>query len=400
VPLVAVRTPRGRPDPGTDGRKAVAALLVPRETAPGERRVAATPETVGKLTGAGLEVAVERGAGAAARIGDDEFAAAGARLVEPGAAVTAAIVVRVAPPDLDEVAALAEGTVLLSFVAPHRNLPVVRALAERGVTTLAMELVPRISRAQAIDALSSQANLVGYRAVIVASYHLDKYFPLFMTAAGTIRPATVVVLGAGVAGLQAVATARRLGAVVKVSDVRAAAKEEVASLGATFLDVPEAQDLTGEGGYAKEVGEDFLTRQRAVLTEAIASAHAVITTAQIPGRPAPVLLTADMVAAMPAGAVVVDVAAADGGNCELTSIDGPVEHHGVTILPGHELASEMPREASALYARNVAAFCALLVADGEVRLDLDDQVVAGALLTHAGAVVHDRTAQLLEGGTA
>jgi H+-translocating NAD(P) transhydrogenase subunit alpha len=378
----------------------VAELLVARETSPGERRVAATPETVGKLTGLGLEVLVQRGAGHDARLDDAAYEAAGARLVDPSAPVTAALVARVSPPSPEEVAALPAGTVLMSFVAPHRNLATVRALAAGEVTTLAMELVPRITRAQAIDALSSQANLVGYRAVIVAGYHLDKYFPLFMTAAGTIRPATVVVLGAGVAGLQAVATARRLGAVVKVSDVRAAAKEEVASLGATFLDVPEADDLTGEGGYAKEVGEDFLTRQRAMLTEALRTAHAVITTAQIPGRPAPILLTREMVEAMPPGAVVVDVAAADGGNCELTDLAGPVEHHGVRVLPGHDLASQMPGEASALYARNVLAFCGLLVTEGEVRLDLDDDVVAGALLTHAGEVVHDRTAELLAGGDA
>jgi H+-translocating NAD(P) transhydrogenase subunit alpha len=378
----------------------VVELLVPRETAPGERRVAATPETVTKLAALGVEVLIERGAGHEARLDDAAYEAAGARLVDPGAPVTADMVARVAPPSLEEVAALPEGTVLLSFTAAHRNLDVVRALADRRVTTLAMELVPRISRAQTIDALSSQANLVGYRAVVVASYHLDKYFPLFMTAAGTIRPATVVVLGAGVAGLQAVATARRLGAIVKVSDVRAAAKEEVASLGAAFLEVPEAEDLTGEGGYAKEVGEDFLTRQRAMLTEAISSAHAVITTAQIPGRPAPVLLTREMVEAMPPGAVVIDVAAADGGNCELTDVKGPVEHAGVTILPGHDLPSQMPGEASAMYARNIQAFCALLVSDGALGLDLDDEVIAGSLLTHEGEVVHDKTAELLAGGVA
>jgi H+-translocating NAD(P) transhydrogenase subunit alpha len=378
----------------------VTELLVARETAPGERRVAATPETIGKLTALGLEVAVQRGAGLGARIDDGAYEAAGARLVDPAAAVTAELVVRVAPPSPEDVAGLPSDTVLVSFVAPHRNLATVRALASGGITTLAMELVPRISRAQTIDALSSQANLVGYRAVIVASYHLDKYFPLFMTAAGTIRPATVVVLGAGVAGLQAVATARRLGAVVKVSDIRAAAKEEVASLGATFLEVPEAEDLTGEGGYAKEVGEDFLTRQRAMLTEAVASAHAVITTAQIPGRPAPILLTREMVEAMPPGAVVIDIAAADGGNCELTDVAGPVEHQGVTIVPGHEFPSQMPGEASAMYARNIQALCALLVDDGTLLLDLEDEVIAGSLLTHAGEVVHERTAELLAGGDA
>jgi H+-translocating NAD(P) transhydrogenase subunit alpha len=370
---------------------------VPRETATGERRVAVTPETVAKLRDLGGEVTVERGAGAGARCDDDAYAAAGTRIVDELPS-DPAIVVRVAPPSLEEVDRLASGTVLLSFVAPHRNPEVVRRLAERGVTTLCMELVPRISRAQSIDALSSQANLAGYRAVIVASYHLDKYFPLFMTAAGTIRPATVVVLGAGVAGLQAVATARRLGAVVKVSDIRAAAKEEVASLGGTFLEVPEAEDLTGEGGYAKEVGEDFLARQRAMLTEAVSGAHAVITTAQIPGRPAPTLLTTAMVEAMPTGSVVIDLAAADGGNCELTDTAGIVEHGGVRIVPGHDLPSQMPGEASALYARNILAFCGLLVSDGALRLDPDDEVVAGALLTHDGEVVHERTAEALAGG--
>jgi H+-translocating NAD(P) transhydrogenase subunit alpha len=376
----------------------VVELLVPRETAAGERRVAATPESVGKLSALGIEVAVERGAGAPARLDDSAYEAAGAKLVDPGAPVEARMVARVAPPSLAAVEALPEGTLLLSFIAPHRNLDVVRALAARGVSTLAMELVPRISRAQSIDALSSQANLAGYRAVVVASYHLDKYFPLFMTAAGTIRPASVVVLGAGVAGLQAVATARRLGAVVKVSDIRAAAKEEVASLGATFLEVPEAEDLTGEGGYAKEVGEDFLTRQRAMLTEAISTAHAVITTAQIPGRPAPTLLTREMVEAMPVGSVVIDLAAADGGNCELTDTAGTVDHGGVRILPGHDLPSEMPSEASALYARNITAFCDLLVHDGALSIDLGDEVIAGSLLTHAGGVTHDRTAELLAAG--
>jgi H+-translocating NAD(P) transhydrogenase subunit alpha len=373
-------------------------LLVPRERAAGERRVAATPESVGKLAALGIDVAIERGAGTGARMPDEAFEAAGARIVEPGVPIQARMVARVAPPSPQEVAALPEGALLLSFIAPHRNLEVVRALADRQVSTLAMELVPRISRAQSIDALSSQANLAGYRAVVVASYHLDKYFPLFMTAAGTIRPATVVILGAGVAGLQAVATARRLGAVVKVSDIRAAAKEEVASLGATFLDVPEAEDLTGEGGYAKEVGEDFLARQRAMLTDAVSTAHAVITTAQIPGRPAPRLLTREMVEAMPAGSVVVDLAAADGGNCELTDTAGTVEHGGVRILPGHDLPSEMPSEASAMYARNITAFCGLLVEDGELTIDLDDEVVAGSLLTHAGEVTHDRTAELLVAG--
>ena len=375
----------------------MARLFVPRESAEGERRVAATPASVRKLVGSGLTVQVEGGAGRHAHFEDAAYVDAGAEIVDGDAVGEAQVVARVMPPTVDEVAALASGTILLSFTAPHRHLDVVKALAERQVSTLAMELVPRISRAQSIDALSSQANIAGYRAVITAAYELDKYFPLFMTAAGTIRPATVVVLGAGVAGLQAVATARRIGAVVKVSDIRAAAKEEVASLGGTFIDVPQDEDLTGEGGYAKEVDEDFLTRQRRILTENLEGAHAAITTAAIPGRPAPRLMTAEMVEAMPAGAVVIDLAAADGGNCELTNIEGMVEHGGVRVFPGHNLPSTMPAEASTLYANNITSFLALLAPEGEVTLDLDDEVVAGALLTHAGEILHERTADLVRG---
>ncbi len=376
----------------------MATLFVPRETAPGERRVAVTPGAIKKLARWDLTVVVEAGAGDGAGISDEAYTDAGARIGDPGAIGDASVVARVAPPSVEEASALSADMVLLTFIAPHRNLEVVAALAEGGVTTLAMELVPRISRAQSIDALSSQANISGYRAVITAAYELDKYFPLFMTAAGTIRPATVVVLGAGVAGLQAVATARRLGALVKVSDIRPAAKEEVESLGGTFIDVPSDEDLTGEGGYAKEAGEDFLTRQRRILTENLAGAHAVITTAQIPGRPAPMLLTTPMIEAMPAGSIVIDLAAADGGNCELTDVEGPVEHGGVRILPGHHLASSMAAEASAMYANNITSFVELLVTDGQIGLDRDDEVVAGALLTHEGRVVHERTAALLEGG--
>lgn len=373
-------------------------LHVLRERAAGERRVAATPETVRTLVRAGLSVQVEAGAGEAALLTDADYRESGAEVVADGPPDGAAVVVGVAPPTLPEVAALPKGAVLLSFVAPHRNLAVVAALAERGVTTIAMELVPRISRAQPMDALSSQANLSGYRAVITAANALDKYFPLFMTAAGTIRPAVVVVLGAGVAGLQAVATAKRLGAVVEVSDVRAAAREEVASLGGRFIEVPEADDQSGTGGYAKEAAAEFLERQRAVLTEHLRRANAVITTASIPGRPAPRLITREMVEALPAGAVVVDLASADGGNCELTDPERIVEYAGVRILPGHDLPNTMPGEASALYARNVAAFVGLLVRDGRVVVDIDDEVVAGSLLTHEGRVVHGPTAALLEGG--
>ncbi|MEX2324860.1 MAG: NAD(P) transhydrogenase subunit alpha [Nitriliruptoraceae bacterium] len=376
----------------------MARLVVVRETAAGERRVAATPETVRKFVEANVDVTVVDGAGAAAGIDNAQFVDAGAQIADDRAISDAAVVVSVAPPSAELVALLAPGTLLVSFTAPHRNLDTVQALAAANITTLSMELIPRISRAQSMDALSSQANLSGYRSVIVAAYQLDKYFPLFMTAAGTIRPATVVVLGAGVAGLQAVATAKRLGAIVKVSDIREAAKQEVASLGATFIDVPDAEDLTGEGGYAQEVDDDFLERQRAALTDAVASAHAVITTAQIPLRPAPELLTQAMVEAMPAGGVVIDLAAADGGNCVLTDTERVIDHEGVRIVPGHDFPSHMPAEASALYARNIHALLSQVLDNGDVTIDTTDEVVAGSLLTHDGGIVNERIAAMLTGG--
>jgi NAD(P) transhydrogenase subunit alpha len=371
-------------------------VLVPRERAEGERRVAATPDTVAQLIALGAAVNVERGAGAAARCPDDAYEAAGARLVDSPDASGASMVLRVAPPTLEDVRSMDRGAVLIAFTAPHRNLEMVRALADGGVTSLSMELVPRISRAQSMDALSSQANLAGYRSVLTAAAEVDKYFPLLMSAAGTIRPAEVVVLGAGVAGLQALATARRLGAVVHVSDIREAARDEVASLGGRFIDMPQAEDMADAGGYAKELGEELLARQREVLTERLRKAHVAITTAQIPLRPAPLLITREMVEAMPAGAVIIDLAAADGGNCELSEPDRIVEHGGVRILPGQVLINTMPGEASALYARNVAALAKLLIAEGSLRIDLDDEVVGGTVMTHEGRVVHPRVAPLLE----
>jgi NAD(P) transhydrogenase subunit alpha len=377
-------------------------VLVPRERTDDEQRVAATPDTVKALVALGASVRVERGAGTGARLTDDAYVEAGATIVEDAAASGAALVLRVGPPTLEEARSLPQGSVLIGFVAPHRNPEVVRALAEGGVSCLAMELVPRISRAQAMDALSSQANVAGYRAVLTAAAQVDKYFPLLMTAAGTVRPAEIVILGAGVAGLQALATARRLGAVVHVSDIREAARDEVSSLGGRFIDLPQAGDQADAGGYAKELGEDLLARQREVLTERLSRAHVAITTAQIPLRPAPLLITRAMVEAMPAGAVVIDLAAADGGNCELTDPMRVVEHAGVRIIPGQGLANSMPGEASALYARNVVAIVKLLVKEGAVHIDLDDEVIAGTLMTHEGKVVHERVASVLEttGGAA
>ncbi len=374
-------------------------VLIPRERAEGERRVAATPDTVVQLIDLGASVAVERGAGAAARLSDDAYEAAGAQLVDGSDGAGHTMVLRVAPPTVDEVRSMDSGSVLIGFTAPHRNIETVRSLADGGVTALSMELVPRISRAQSMDALSSQANLAGYRAVLTAAAEVDKYFPLLMSAAGTIRPAEIVVLGAGVAGLQALATARRLGAIVHVSDIREAARAEVASLGGRFIDLPQAEDMADEGGYAKELGEDLLQRQREVLTERLSRARVAITTAQIPLRAAPLLITRQMVEAMPPGAIIVDLAAAEGGNCELSEPDRVVEHGEVRIIPGQVLINTMPGEASALYARNVAALAKLLIADGELNIDLDDEVVGGTVMTHGGRVVHPRVIPLLEAAT-
>jgi len=371
-------------------------VLVVRERADGERRVAATPDTVGQLVSLGATVAVERGAGVEARFPDADYEAAGAQLVDGSDPTGVAVVLRVAPPTVDDVRAMDRGTVLVGYTAPHRNLDVVRAMVDAGVTSLSMELVPRISRAQSMDALSSQANLSGYRAVLTAAAEVDKYFPLLMTAAGTVRPAEMVILGAGVAGLQALATARRLGAVVHVSDIREAARDEVASLGGRFIDMPQAEDMADAGGYAKELGEELLVRQREVLTERLRKAQVAITTAQIPLRPAPLLITRAMVEAMPAGAIIIDLAAADGGNCELSAPDRIVEHAGVRIIPGQGLVNTMPGEASALYARNVLALVKLIVHESTVRIDLEDEVVSGTVMTHEGRVTHPRVAPLLE----
>jgi NAD(P) transhydrogenase subunit alpha len=371
-------------------------VFVPKERRAGESRVAATPETVKKLTAAGLAVTVEAGAGVAAHFTDDAYREAGAALGGGDGWGDAALVLKVAPPTPEEVSRLPSGAALIGFLAPHQNLEAVRALADRGVSALAMELIPRITRAQPMDALSSQASIAGYKAVLVAAARLDRYFPLLMTAAGTIPPSRVVVMGAGVAGLQAVATARRLGAVVEVSDIRPAVKEQVESLGGKFIELPMAESGEGAGGYAREMGEDFLRRQREIVHQRVARADVVIATALVPGKRAPLLVPRAMVEAMRPGAVIVDLAAGEGGNCELTRPDEEVEHGGVTILGPTNLATSMPHDASTLYARNVLALVHEVLADGALKLDPEaSEVVAGALLTHGGEVRHAPTAESL-----
>jgi NAD(P) transhydrogenase subunit alpha len=374
-------------------------VFVPQETRSSERRVAAVPETVKKMVAAGLEVEIQAGAGVAAGFPDAAYQAVGARLVSSAHAgwKTADVVLKVNDPLVTEVDALRAGSVLVALLDPYSNLPMARRLAERGISAFAMELVPRTTRAQAMDVLSSQASIAGYKAVIVAAERLGKYLPMMMTAAGTVQPARLVVLGAGVAGLQALATAKRLGAVVEVSDVRAAVREQVESLGGKFIELPELPTAEGAGGYAKEVSQEFLDKQRAILTERLAHADAVITTAQVPGKRAPLLVTRAMVEAMKPGAVVVDLAAATGGNCELTRAGEEVVHHGVLVLGPPNLAATVPADASLLYARNVFNLLMLLwnKKTKELTVPESDEVVAGTLLTHAGEIKPPQIAALL-----
>ena len=348
---------------------------VPRETAPGERRVALVPESVPKLTALGLEVAVERGAGHAAAFTDEAYEAAGARLVDD--ALDADLVVKVARPSTAEVAKLRNGAVLVGFLAPLTDPDGIARLDARGITAFAMESIPRITRAQSMDALSSQANVSGYKAALIAADRLPRFFPMLMTAAGTVAPAKVLVLGAGVAGLQAIATARRLGAVVTGFDVRPVVKEQVESLGASFLELSVRGEETA-GGYAAELTPEQQAQQQAELAERLADFDAVITTALIPGRPAPQLIPASAVEAMRPGSVIVDLAAEAGGNCELTTPGQITVEHDVTIVGLTNLPSTMPCHASQLYSRNVVALVSLLVEDGELKLDWSDEIVSGA----------------------
>lgn len=375
-------------------------VFVPRESRSGERRVAATPETVRKMVAAGLTVRFEAGAGEAAHFVDTRYEEAGAARVDADEGWDADVVLAVRTPPAEALARLRAGSVLLGFLDPYRELDAVRVLAERRVSALAMELIPRITRAQPMDALSSQASLAGYKAIVLAAARLDRYFPLLMTAAGTIPPARVVVMGAGVAGLQAVATAKRLGAIVEVSDIREAVREQVESLGGRFIDLPEVPGGEGEGGYAREMTPEFLARQREIVAARVAEADVVVTTALVPGKPAPRLVTREMAERMRPGAVIVDLAVAQGGNCELSRADEEVEHGDVLVLAPSNLAAETPLDASVLYARNLFALLECLLDDGAIRVDLEDEVVAGALLTHEGEVRHEATAAALaEGGS-
>jgi NAD(P) transhydrogenase subunit alpha len=373
---------------------------VAKETAPGERRVALVPESLGKLTAAGLEVLVERGAGDLAFLPDQAYADAGATIVERDALYAAAdAILRIQKPSPEEAARLRSGQVLIGLLQPLLDPGLMTALAARRVTAISLDAIPRtLSRAQTMDALSSQANVGGYKAVLLAANEYTRYFPLLTTAAGTAKPANLLVLGIGVAGLQAIGTARRLGAVVKAYDVRPETKEQAESLGATFVKLKTAIDATGAGGYARELTAEERAAQQAELNGVIASMDIVITTAQVPGRRPPVLVTADAVAAMKPGSVIVDMAAsALGGNCELTKPgETIVSANGVTIIGPENLPATMPASASAFYARNISSLLLGMVRDGALNLDFSDEVTAATVITNGEAVVQEATKKLLE----
>ncbi|MBV9422850.1 MAG: Re/Si-specific NAD(P)(+) transhydrogenase subunit alpha [Solirubrobacterales bacterium] len=364
---------------------------VPKETAEGERRVALVPEVAKKLISQGLEVVVQRGAGAGALIPDSQYEEAGAVLSDdPETVYGSDVVVKVAAPAGEEIERLHSETVLIGFLGPLTNADGVRAIAQTGAMSFAMEAIPRISRAQSMDALSSQANIAGYRAALIGAQELGRFYPMLMTAAGTIRPATVLVLGAGVAGLQAIATARRLGAVVQGFDVRAAVKEQVESLGAHFLEFDLGGDMEGAGGYAKELTPEQQARQQELMAEAIGKVDVVITTALVPGRRAPILVTEEAVKKMKPGSVIVDLAGEQGGNCELSEPGEAVVRHDVKILAPLNVPSTMAEHASQLYARNVEALLGLMISEeGRLELDFDDEVIAGACITRGGEIVHE-----------
>jgi H+-translocating NAD(P) transhydrogenase subunit alpha len=362
-------------------------VVVPKETEAGERRVALIPDSVGRLVDVGFAIGVEQDAGALAGFPDAEYAAAGAEVVARSELFAGAeAVVRVGRPTADEIAALAPGTVLVGFLSPLTDQAGIERLAARGVVAFAMESIPRITRAQSMDALSSQANVAGYKAALIAADRLPRFFPLLMTAAGTVAPAKVLVLGAGVAGLQAIATARRLGAVITAFDVRPVVQEQVESLGATFLDLGVRSEET-EGGYARELSEEEQRRQQDALTEQIPGFDAVITTALIPGRPAPTLIPASAVRGMRQGSVIVDLAAEAGGNCELTEPGEEVVRDGVTIVGPTNLPATMPYHASQLYSRNITAVLLHLAPDGQLVLDFEDEITAGACVTRKEVAV-------------
>jgi NAD(P) transhydrogenase subunit alpha len=373
-------------------------VLVPAEQRPGERRVALVPESVGRLTALGVDVRVESGAGAHANCTDDAYRDAGAVVTDGDGLATADVVYSVNSLTTEQIGRLKTGATVVSFLAPTASLDQVKAARDANVAWLSMELVPRISRAQSMDALSSQALVAGYRCALVAAERLPKFFPLLMTAAGTVKPAQVVVLGAGVAGLQAIATAKRLGAVVQAYDVRRAAADEIRSMGAKFIDL-DLDSLEGAGGYAREMTEERAQRQRDLLTPYIAAADALITTAAVPGRRAPLLVTRQMVETMGPGSVVVDLAAETGGNVEGSVAGEEVQVGSARVWGAFNMPSQMPVAASRLYSANLVAISQLFLKDGTLDLDFDDEILDGACVVHAGTVRFEPAREALEGSS-
>jgi NAD(P) transhydrogenase subunit alpha len=374
-------------------------IAVPKELAPGEQRVATVPDVVRNLKKSGCEVRVERDAGAMAYYPDAAFIAAGATIVPDRDALLAGarIVLAVQPPTVAEMEQLAEGTIVVGFMNPAGNLDAIKKMRDRKITAFALEFVPRISRAQSMDALSSQATAGGYVAVIMGAEHCPKFLPMLTTAAGTIRPSTVLVLGAGIAGLMAIATAKRLGALVEAYDVRRAAGEQVRSLGAKFLELEI--NAEGQGGYARELTAEEKVKEQEMVSAAVARADIVITTAAIPGRKAPVLVTKATVATMKPGAVIIDMAAETGGNCELTQAGRTIHADGVTIIGPKNLPAKVPFHSSQMYAKNLQSFLTLLIdKNGALVTEFADEILTASLLVHAGSVVHKPTRDLINGG--
>jgi H+-translocating NAD(P) transhydrogenase subunit alpha len=371
-------------------------IAVLKETAVGEHRVALVPESCKKLTGKGIAIAVERGAGQPALLSDDAYVAAGGHVEADAGALLAGADF----PAESQIEQLRPGALLLGSLLPMRNLPIVRKLAEKNISAFSTDCIPRITRAQSMDTLSSMANIAGYKAVLLAAAELPKYFPMLMTAAGTIHPAKVFVIGAGVAGLQAIATAHRLGATITATDTRKAVAEQIQSLGAKFIGVDSGEDAQTASGYAKELSQDFYRKQGELIAQQCAASDVVITTALIGGIKAPRLITADMVRGMQPGSIIVDLAAEGGGNCELTRPGETVIEHGVKIIAPLNLAASVPRDASTLYSRNLTTFILAFWKDNAFNLDLQDEIIKGALVTHGGAVLHPPSRAALEAAAA
>ena len=375
-------------------------VVIPKETLDNESRVAATPGSVKELVKAGLSVMVETQAGIKSHISNTDYKDAGASIIESKEELLskADIVLKVLPPTLDQIVLLQPKSIVISFCQTTRDIDTVKALKEQSVTGFSMHLIPRTTLAQKMDALSSQANIAGYKAVLIAASKLGVYMPLLMTAAGTIRPAKVLVLGAGVAGLQAIATAKRLGAQVEAFDVRPIVKEQVESLGAKFIEVDSSNDGegVGDGGYAKETSEDYKNRQQKLIYDHISKSDVVVTTALIPGKPAPKLIPESMVNSMKPGSIIMDLASENGGNCELTKKDEIITHNGVTIDGSSNIPGSMPVHASELYAKNITAFLTYMIENGELKLNLDDEIISGSMYTHLGEITHEPTQEVIK----